>query len=177
MFSEPVSNYRTYFASTWLVSYLRKRTASEILSITIGDPLNIVALNQRSAVIAILWGIDKHFCGHTNISSFSLHSLLRTAQLGWQVRGVNGVRYPRIIKERYRNKAKVIQAKVYFLNSVVTFLYHCSVRSEIPIVHSPTNALFIKLGKVLKFTLKYTQISLLYVSVYDHHQGACTEHG
>ena len=26
--------------------------------------------------------------------------------------------------------------------------YHCSVHSEIYIVHSPTNALFIKLGKV-----------------------------
>ena len=29
----------------------------------------------------------------------------------------------------------------------------------------------------LKFTLKYTQMSLLRVSVYDHHQGACTEPG
>ena len=29
----------------------------------------------------------------------------------------------------------------------------------------------------LKFRLKYTQISLLHVSVYDHHQGACTEPG
>jgi hypothetical protein len=45
------------------------------------------------------------------------------------------------------------------------------------IVHSPTNAIFIKLGKVLKFTLKFTQISLLHVSVLDRHQGACTEPG
>jgi hypothetical protein len=41
--------------------------------------------------------------------------------------------------------------------------------------HSPTNALFIKLG--FKFTLEFAQISLLHVSVYDHHQGACTEPG
>ena len=45
------------------------------------------------------------------------------------------------------------------------------------IVHSPTNSLLIKLGKSLKFALKYTQISLLHVSVYDHHQGAGTEPG
>jgi hypothetical protein len=44
------------------------------------------------------------------------------------------------------------------------------------VVHSPTNALFIKLGKVLEFTLKHTLISLLHVSVYDHHQGACNAH-
>jgi len=42
------------------------------------------------------------------------------------------------------------------------------------VVHTPTNALFIKLGKVLKFILKYTLISLLHVSVYDRYQGACT---
>jgi hypothetical protein len=29
----------------------------------------------------------------------------------------------------------------------------------------------------LKFTLKFTQISLVHVSVYDQHQGACTEPG
>jgi len=40
-------------------------------------------------------------------------------------------------------------------------------------VHSPTNALFINLVKSSKFTLKYTIISLLHVSVFnDHHQGA-----
>jgi hypothetical protein len=40
-------------------------------------------------------------------------------------------------------------------------------------VHSPTNALFIDLVKSSKFTLKYTIISLLHVSVFnDHHQGA-----
>ena len=39
-------------------------------------------------------------------------------------------------------------------------------------VHSPTNALFINLVKSFKFTLKYTIISLLHVSVFnDHHQG------
>ena len=41
------------------------------------------------------------------------------------------------------------------------------------VVHSPTNALFINLVKSFKFTLKYTIISLLHVSVFnDHHQGA-----
>jgi len=40
-------------------------------------------------------------------------------------------------------------------------------------VHTPTNALFINLVKSLKFTLKYTIIPLLHVSVLnDHHQGA-----
>jgi len=29
----------------------------------------------------------------------------------------------------------------------------------------------------LKFKLKYTQVSLLHVSVFDRHQGACTEPG
>ena len=41
------------------------------------------------------------------------------------------------------------------------------------VVHTPTNALFINLVKSSKFTLKYTIISLLHVSVFnDHHQGA-----
>jgi hypothetical protein len=35
--------------------------------------------------------------------------------------------------------------------------YRCTVHPEIYTVHSPTNAPFIKLGKILKFTLKYTQ--------------------
>jgi len=40
-------------------------------------------------------------------------------------------------------------------------------------VCTPTNALFINLVKSSKFTLKYTIISLLHVSVFnDHHQGA-----
>ena len=45
------------------------------------------------------------------------------------------------------------------------------------VVHTPTNAPFIKLGKVLRFALKYTVISLLHVSVYDHYQGTCTAPG
>ena len=40
------------------------------------------------------------------------------------------------------------------------------------VVHTATNALFINLLKSFKFTLKYTIISLLHVSVFsDHHQG------
>jgi hypothetical protein len=39
-------------------------------------------------------------------------------------------------------------------------------------VHTPTNAVCIKLDKVLNFTLKNHFGLLLHVSVYDHHQGA-----
>jgi len=54
-----------------------------------------------------------------------------------------------------------------------TNFYLCTVHFEIYVVHSPTNALFINLVKSFKFTLKYTIISLLHVSVSnDHHQGA-----
>jgi len=36
------------------------------------------------------------------------------------------------------------------MNIILLYInfYRCSVRSEIYVVHSPTNALFIKLGKV-----------------------------
>jgi len=37
-----------------------------------------------------------------------------------------------------------------------TFFYRCTVHFDIYKVHSPTNALFIKLDKVLNFTLKIT---------------------
>jgi len=51
--------------------------------------------------------------------------------------------------------------------SMLIFEINCSTsRLELYVVHTPANALFIKLGKVLKFTLKYTLISLLHVSVY-----------
>ena len=43
------------------------------------------------------------------------------------------------------------------------------------IVHSPTYALLLNLGK-FKIYIK-RQISLLHVSVFEHHQGACTEPG
>jgi len=47
------------------------------------------------------------------------------------------------------------------------------VHFEIYVVHTPTNALLINLVNSFKFTLKYTIISLLHVSVFnDHHQGA-----
>ena len=52
-------------------------------------------------------------------------------------------------------------------------LYRCTVHFEIYVVHTPTNALFINFVKSFKFTLKYTIISLVHVSVFsDHHQGA-----
>ena len=51
--------------------------------------------------------------------------------------------------------------------------YCCTVHFEIYVVYTPTNALFINLVKSYKFTLKYTTVSLLHVSVFnDHHQGA-----
>jgi len=36
---------------------------------------------------------------------------------------------------------------------------------------------FFILKHTIKFTLKYTKISLLHISVFEHHQGACTEPG
>ena len=52
------------------------------------------------------------------------------------------------------------------------FFYRCAVHFSAIIVHSPTDALFIKFEKSLKFTLKFTLSLLQHVSVYDHHQGA-----
>ena len=47
---------------------------------------------------------------------------------------------------------------------------------EIYAVHTPTNALFMNLGKSFKFTLKYTIISLLNVSVFNDHSALHTTH-
>jgi len=50
---------------------------------------------------------------------------------------------------------------------------HYTMHFEFYLAHSPTNALCINLVKSFKFTLKYTIISLLHVSVFnDHHQEA-----
>ena len=46
------------------------------------------------------------------------------------------------------------------------YFYRRTVHLEIYAVHSPTNALFINLVNSFKFTLKYTIISLLHVSVF-----------
>jgi len=55
----------------------------------------------------------------------------------------------------------------------LTFFYRCTVHFEFYAVHSQTNSLFINLVKSFKFTLKYTIISVVHVSVFsDHHQGA-----
>jgi len=60
-----------------------------------------------------------------------------------------------------------------FSNIDMYHFYLCTAHFEIYIVQSTKNALFINLVKSFKFTLKYTIISLLHVSVfYDHHQGA-----
>ena len=64
----------------------------------------------------------------------------------------------------------VLLSCVYLCYLMCIFFYRCTVHFEINVVHSPTNALFIKLVKSFKFTLKYTIISLLHVSVFnDHH--------
>jgi len=53
-------------------------------------------------------------------------------------------------------------------------VYRCTVHFKI-YVGDTLSALFINLVKSFKFTLKYTIILLLHVSVFsDHHQGALT---
>jgi len=47
------------------------------------------------------------------------------------------------------------------------------IRKSIQFTHQQMHYL-LNMGS-LKFTSKYTQISPLHVSVYDHHQGACAE--
>ena len=67
-----------------------------------------------------------------------------------------------------------IFSKTYCNLKQTTFLifYPCTVHFELYAVHSSTNALFINLVKNFKFTLKYTIISLLHISIFnDHHQG------
>jgi len=57
-------------------------------------------------------------------------------------------------------------------NINVKFVIEDGEKSKIYVVYTPTNVLFINLVKSIKFTLKYTIISLLHVSVFnDHHQG------
>ena len=70
----------------------------------------------------------------------------------------------------YRNNSwfvvKIIQNKQVSIQFLSLHRAFCNLR-----VHSPTNALFINLVKTFKFTLKYTIISLLHVSV-----SLCTAH-
>jgi len=61
---------------------------------------------------------------------------------------------------------EVLKHPAYF------FFCRCTVHFSVIEGHSPTNALFIKFEKALKFTLKFTLSLLVHVSVYDHHQGA-----
>ena len=67
-------------------------------------------------------------------------------------------------------------SKRYGLYLPTTFhlvIHFCSNINSIYVFHSPTNSLFINVVKSLKFTLKYTIISLLHVSIFnDHHQRA-----
>jgi len=62
------------------------------------------------------------------------------------------------------------------LNVYISF-HRCDVHFEFCVVPTQTNALFINLVRSFKFTLKYTIISLLHVSVFnDHRQGALSVH-
>jgi len=67
-----------------------------------------------------------------------------------------------------------VVSKWYFIDDISMICFHrCTAHFEIHAVHSPTNASFINLVKSFKYTLKYTILSLLHVSVFnDHHQGA-----
>ena len=56
------------------------------------------------------------------------------------------------------------------------FFYDCTVHFEIYVLHTTTNALFINLVNSFKFTLKYTVISLLHVSVFNDHSALHTTH-
>ena len=81
--------------------------------------------------------------------------------------------YLRTVGPTYRRKRNSGLEKGSPPNTAIYNFYRCTMHFEIYVVHSPTNALFINLVKSFKFTLKYTTISLLHVSVFnDHHQGA-----
>jgi hypothetical protein len=60
----------------------------------------------------------------------------------------------------------------FLKKQLIFFLVAPRILKSTQFTHSPTNALFINLVKSFKFTLKYTIISLLHVSVFNgHHQG------
>jgi len=55
--------------------------------------------------------------------------------------------------------------------------YHCTMHYGIYILLIHQQLHFLLNLKKFKFTLEYTQLSLIHVSVFDHSQGACTEPG
>jgi len=68
---------------------------------------------------------------------------------------------------------------LFWLNHKHTFnffFYRCVMHFEIYVLHTPTNALFINLVESFKFTLKYTIISLLHVSVLNDHSALHATH-
>jgi len=78
--------------------------------------------------------------------------------------------------DKYKRFGKTCYTHFHSIRSTIKIrnnICRCTVHFEIYVVHSPTNALFINLVKSFKFTLKYTIISLLHVSVFnDHNQRA-----
>jgi len=66
----------------------------------------------------------------------------------------------------------LISAKPMNVNVNTMGLCYYSRLITVNVAHTPANVLFINFGKSFKFTLKYTIISILHVSVFnDHHQG------
>jgi len=79
-----------------------------------------------------------------------------------------------LIREFRRSLLKLLcHIEMIPLQTNTQNVYLFTVSFEIYVLHTPTKSLFINLVKSFKFTLKYTIISLLHVSVFnDHHQGA-----
>jgi hypothetical protein len=78
------------------------------------------------------------------------------------------------VKESTKSGNKTVPPEFLLVPCVISYMsfYRRTMHFEIYVVHSTTNALFINLAKSFKFTLKYTIILLLHVSVFsDHHQG------
>ena len=95
-----------------------------------------------------LWLYD-NFCIHPNLKGHSINKLIISTV---------GVRRE---SEGFLWRSKWEKIAWKYVQAV------CRIK-----VNSPTNALFIKFEKALKFTLKFTLSLLVHVSVYDHHQGA-----
>ena len=79
-----------------------------------------------------------------------------------------------LIREFRRSLLKLLcHIEMIPLQTNTQNVYLFTVSFEIYVLHTPTKSLFINLVKSFKFTLKYTIISLLHVSVFnDHHQRA-----
>jgi len=57
------------------------------------------------------------------------------------------------------------------------FFYRCTMHYGICILFTHQQLHFLLNLEKFKFTLEYTQLSLLHVSVFNHPEGACTDSG